>query len=118
MEHGRRAQGTQGKGQVGGEEECKLEKKDGHGEEEKRTDTRLGKKGRAHSSAHVSVEDWSHKCHFQPPESRKPLLQNASCGVPDNLGVLILPFLLTAVVKGYRQQFFFGPFNQFLPCEG
>lgn len=105
-EHGQRAQGPQGKGQVGEEEEWKREKKDGHEEEEKHTDTRLGKKGRAHFSAHVSVEDWPRKCHFQSPVSRKPLLQNASCGVPDNLGVLILPSLLTAVVKGHRQQFF------------
>lgn len=55
------------------------------------------------------MEDWPRKCHFQPPVSRKPLLQNASCGVPDNLGVLVLPSLLTAVVKGHWQQFFFFP---------
>lgn len=66
-----------------------------------------GRKGRTHFGGHVSVEDWPRKCHFQPPVSRKPPLQNASCAVPDNLGVLALPSLLTAGVKGHWQQFFF-----------
>lgn len=37
------------------------------------------------------------KCHFQPPVSRKPLIQNVSRVVLDNLGILILPLLLTGL---------------------
>lgn len=80
----------------------RLEKKtDGH-QEEKLTGTRLGrreegKKGRAHFSGHVSVEDWPRKCHFQPPVSRKTLTRNVSWVVPDNLGILIPPLFLSVL---------------------
>lgn len=57
-----------------------------------------GKKGEGHTSAptYVSAEDWPRKCDSQPPVSRK-LIQNVSRVVPDNLGILILPLLLTVL---------------------
>lgn len=57
-----------------------------------------GKKKEDHTSAPTC--QWRtgpRKCHFQLPVRRKPLIQNVSRVVFDNLGILILPLLLTGL---------------------
>lgn len=94
-EHGQRAQGAQGKGQVGEEEEWKPEKKDGHEEEEKHTDTRLGKK-EGHTSAPtcqwrigranvISSRLWAEsRCFKMPAAVSQITLESSSC-LPSSL---------------------------------
>lgn len=75
-------------------------------EKSERPWTLTEKKEGTHINAHVSVEDWSVNVTSSSLVMWKLLLQNASCGAPDNLGILFCLFPPHhATAKGQQQPF-------------
>ena len=75
-------------------------------EKSKRPWTLTEKKEGTHINAHVSVENWGVNVTSSSLVMWKLLLQNASCGAPDNLGILLCLFPPHhATAKGQQQPF-------------
>lgn len=75
-------------------------------EKSERPWTLTEKKEGTHINAHVSVEDWGVNVTSSSLVMWKLLLQNASCGAPDNLGILFCLFPPHhATAKGQQQPF-------------